>query len=171
MFEEGYCTRCTGCTPETCPWPKPLSSTLERDGQIISQCKLVADRLTKHSTANICLQILCDTQDLNTATEIVNPLGGLSILSSFGIRLAIDYDKSIQALAQETLSRITSEPTPPTFHGYSLLPPELRMEILGFADLVSPLPTHFHHKQYSGKKITCVPFHFIQTEVLGLSQL
>lgn len=108
---------------EECNEMAPLSNAREQDRQAISEWNAIVHCLAENSSSDFSLQLIFDTEDLDTAREVIRPLDKLPTLRSFGIRLAFGQNKPLKALANETLSRITGKETSPTFHGYNFLPP------------------------------------------------
>lgn len=147
-----FYAHCYWCS---CQWKKhsmaytvepSLSNARQQDLEMLLEWNAIIDRLAGNTSSDLHLQLLCDTEDICTAKEIVRPLDKLPTLHSFTIRLSANHSHSLRELAQNTLLRVTGKPAARTFHGYNRLPIELRMKILGLTDLVSPLPTHWHYK-------------------------
>ena len=88
------------------------------------------------------LRFICDVADERTAYEAVGPFLSMPLLASCSIRLGRKTSiPGLQGLASTTALRAVGDFSPHYHHPFRLLdlPPEVRLRMLEYTDLVTPL--------------------------------
>jgi hypothetical protein len=121
----------------------PFKSSTRRHQEALSEWASVASHIfTRLNSADLCFNFICDVQDTESAERAVMPLLNISSpLAQCDVRLGQSPDSTLQDIAQYASKRATGR-----HHLYSIspfpfmdLPVEIRLQILKYTDLVTPL--------------------------------
>lgn len=145
---ENFC--CGGqrlvCRNGISPCRNPISHDTGLDyssatGQlVISQWQRICSQLARATQAGrLALYVICDCADATTARMIVKPLLLLPALRDCGIRLAVQAEEEISALAKDTALSLTHTQRPeiPPPFPFLDLPKEIQLRVLRFTPLVN----------------------------------
>lgn len=121
---------------------QPLRSRARQHAAILQEWQDMVGRLAAHCRLeSLRLDLVCDTQDMETAHDVVNRLSPLQNLGACSIRLSQRPSWQHSALARQTACRLVDrlpeqipENKPKTYH----LPPEILSHILEYSELVAP---------------------------------
>lgn len=122
---------------------KALQKQARQHVAVLKEWQEVVNKLAAHcQRESLHLDLICDTQDMETAEDFVSQLSGLSNLKSCSIRLSQSPSWKHSVLARQAASQLVGQPpeedvsenTPKTYY----LPPEILMQILKYSDLVAP---------------------------------
>ncbi|KAF4624472.1 hypothetical protein G7Y89_g13698 [Cudoniella acicularis] len=110
---------------------------------LLAEWGTTADYLSRCITPHaLDFGLVCDVDDLETAQRVVEPLFTFPKLAACHIRLHHSRSpmssillKGLQKIAYDTGVQVEEKRA---FAGFSNLPPELRLRILGYTDLVTP---------------------------------
>ena len=119
----------------------PLGKISRYDRSVISEWRRLCGYIARHiPQSQLKLTVLCDTADYETAEEVVKPLLGLPTLQDCSIRLGQRPSHKLRRLAELTIARVTGRPTDylEFIFRFTDLPEEIRLQILGYTDLVAP---------------------------------
>jgi hypothetical protein len=121
---------------------KPLGRISHADKAVILDWQRTAARLASHIQPHrLSIQFICDTQDYETAKQIVAPFWQLPRLKACAIRLGQQRDPALRQLAEEaalySTSGFQSAHSSSPFR-FTALPEELQTRILRFTDLIAP---------------------------------
>lgn len=120
----------------------PLDSLSSRGRVVLSEWRSVVEYMRLHITPKeLELFLVCDTADRRTADSILESLYRLPTLAACHLRLARTPSPELQQLARNHALRATGQPPPAHIAGFPFadLPKELRLRILEYTDLVTPL--------------------------------
>ena len=121
---------------------KPLVSSSRLAQAIIREWRNTVSHIIAHvKSSTLQLHLVCDVEDLETATRVVEPLLSTRTLASCAIRLGRQPDRRIQDLAYKTTIQAVGYPSDPSESPFRFLdlPQELRRQILEYTDLITPL--------------------------------
>lgn len=121
---------------------QPLRGRARQDMDLLREWQGIAYRLAAHCQLDsLRLDLICNTQDMETAHDVVNSLSPISNLRACSIRLSQNPSWQHFSLAKRTVSRLVDhspeqllENKPRTCH----LPPEILSHILEYSELVAP---------------------------------
>jgi hypothetical protein len=121
----------------------PLDLLLDGSSQeVLLNWQEAASHLISHiKPLTLRLSLLCDSANIERAKKIVEPLRAVSTLANCWIRLGRKPNHHLQATAQEAAMRAIGHqypPPSPSVFRYFDLPPEIRLNILQYTDLVTP---------------------------------
>jgi hypothetical protein len=130
--------------PPNCPSSddKMLQADCSSARILLSEWETTADYLSRHIMADaLDFGLVCDVADVETAQYIVAPLYQLPTLAGCHIRLGPkpSHDVRLQQIARDAGLKAEGRRVTSEFSGFSRLPPELRLRILEYTDLVAPL--------------------------------
>jgi hypothetical protein len=130
--------------PTNCPSSddKMLRADCSSAQILLSEWETTADYLSRHIKADaLDFGLVCDVADVETAQRIVAPLYRLPTLAGCHIRLGPkpSHDVRLQQIARDAGLKAEGRRVTNEFSGFSRLPPELRLRILEYTDLVAPL--------------------------------
>lgn len=126
-------------------WPSRSSSILSvsdwNDRDVVRQWQRTAKYLFDHITLTKCnFTLECETDGLQTAEQVVEPLSSIRTLSTCTIRLSFRFDQRLMELARSTSLLATGRnPTVSGSFRYFDLPTEIQLMILEYTDLITPL--------------------------------
>ncbi|KAI9738890.1 MAG: hypothetical protein M1818_005203 [Claussenomyces sp. TS43310] len=111
---------------------------------IISEWQSTAYHLLAHiKPSYLCLYFVCDVNELKTSIQILEPLGNIPALSNRSVPLAQQPDPLLRDMAQEVAIRTMGYQNYPDHTKSAFrfldLPRELRIQILEYTDLITPL--------------------------------
>jgi len=137
-LENGIRHRCDICHA-LCKRGKdpPLSITPTQGMGVFSQWLEVCKILQTGLGPEMRLSVICDCADMETAQEIVKPMGGLPTMSECSIRLGQSPFMQWRQIAESTVLLLTDRPLTRPFR-FLDLPRELQRDILCCTDLISP---------------------------------
>lgn len=155
------------CETQTWSWTVPnISATSPRalDQSLFSDAAFLKDWQTTTCdigpllpNGRLELALVCDSASVDTAKLVVSSLRHFPTLSQCHLRLCQEPHAGIQQIAREAALRATGKsPTASRATHFRMmdLPAELRLHILGYTDLVTPLaelqwdPTRKYHLQF-----------------------
>ncbi|KAI1271570.1 hypothetical protein F5Y07DRAFT_340680 [Xylaria sp. FL0933] len=121
---------------------QPLRSRARQHAAILQEWKTTVSRLAIHCRSELLrLDLVCDTEDIETAHHVIDSLSPIQNLKTCSIRLSRTPSWEHSALAQQAVSRLLGRPLeqalqnkPKTHH----LPAEILIRILEFSELVAP---------------------------------
>ncbi|KAI0428497.1 hypothetical protein F5Y09DRAFT_357685 [Xylaria sp. FL1042] len=111
------------------------------DARLLDKWVATASHIGSHiKKGQLELSVICDVKDLKTADLVLAPLRQWPLLSRCSIRLSSVRNDVLYELARSTSRALMGFPDvpPSTFHRYLQLPPELRLNVLQYTDLVTP---------------------------------
>lgn len=115
----------------------PLDSSAEA---VISAWQTAASYLAAHiKPSSLQLHLICDADGIETATRVLEPLRRFPRLAECDIRLARQPDRDLQNMAQHVATQAMAYPDFGLVFQYFSLPQEIRIQILEYTDLVTPL--------------------------------
>jgi hypothetical protein len=121
---------------------KPLGNVSRADKAVIMEWRRTTALLASHIHPHrLSIKLTCDTQNFETAKQVVAPLWQLPPLNSCAIRLSRQPDPALRQLAEETAVHSTSGARTNRFSApfrFTTLPKELQTRILRFSDLIAP---------------------------------
>lgn len=130
-----------------CDQPLNLIRQLESDyqhdshHQLLTQWTEICSRLVRHTVpGRLVLHLICDCQNVGTATMITEPMLSLPILRNLSLRLGSYPTRGLQNLAIEVADRLLEPPassTPDSPFQFSDLPKELQITVLRQTPLVT----------------------------------
>ncbi|KUI62865.1 hypothetical protein VP1G_09991 [Cytospora mali] len=107
------------------------------------------------------LSFICNVADVEAAEAIAASLRHFPIMLSCDLRLSSKPNGQIQGIAKEAATKAVGQtPPPPSLFRFTDLPAELRLEILKYTDLITPLkevewnPKDGYYLRY--RTITCI---------------
>ncbi|KAL1988385.1 hypothetical protein VTN96DRAFT_10068 [Rasamsonia emersonii] len=131
-----------GCCNSRTSVREPFGSMSSADTATIEIWQQAATRLASYVQPHrLRLRATCDTQDYNTAEQIVAPFRQFPRLKSCHIRLGPRPDAVLRRLAEETAMYSTTGVTTNRFSSpfpFRSLPAELQIKVLSFSDLIAP---------------------------------
>lgn len=159
----------SACSCETRTWsrtsqnlsatsPKALDRSISSDAAFLEDWHLIACEIGPLLlSGRLGLSLVCDSASVDTAELVVSSLRSFPTLSQCHLRLCREPHAGIQQIAREAALRATGQlPTAPRATQFPImdLPAELRLHILGYTDLVTPLrevqwdPIHKYHLEF-----------------------
>lgn len=121
---------------------KPLRSRARQHAAILQEWQDTISRLAVYCRLDsLRLDLICDTQDMETAHDVVSRLSPIQSLKACSIRLGQNPSWQHSTLARQTACHLVGrlpeqmpEIKPRTYH----LPPEILSHILEYSELVAP---------------------------------
>jgi len=135
------CEVCRGKSSYCLKHDKPLGLSSKT---ILSEWQTTARYITAHiKQSHLSLHFVCDVNELKVAMYVVEPLRNTPTLAECSIRLARQPGPLLRDVAQEVATRAMGYQDRWNHVGSAFrffdLPQELRLKILGYTDLVTPL--------------------------------
>ncbi|KAK0661207.1 hypothetical protein QBC41DRAFT_330468 [Cercophora samala] len=124
-----------------------LRTSVSSDRDLLDQWHSAAAHLSKITAGQLSLFLVCDVDptDSEAARLAVEPFSMLPPLKECHLRLGERPNPHLQHLARETVSKALGapatiiNPSPSSFSRFLMLPRELRLRILCYTDLVTPI--------------------------------
>ncbi|KAI6090708.1 hypothetical protein F4821DRAFT_228870 [Hypoxylon rubiginosum] len=120
----------------------PLNHTIESHFSLLEQWENAAERIGSHVNPQVLkLGLICDVIDEETARLAIEPLRHLPLLSGCEIRLGPKPNRQLESIARKAALKGTGQwpPIPSKSFPFLRLSPELRLMILEYTNLVTPL--------------------------------
>lgn len=118
---------------------KLLGNISRADKAVIMEWKCTVARFASHvKPHHLSIEFTCDTENYETAKQVIVPFAQLSPLKSCDIRLSCYPDPELRQLAEETAVRATGGTIPIDSFPFTSLPKELQIRILYFCNLIAP---------------------------------
>lgn len=133
---------CPGAAGSGETYDKPLQATSRSDQNVLSEWRRVASHVLAHiKPSRLRMGLVCDVEDHIMAMQVVEPLRRAPVLADCAIRLGRRPDPFLRNLARVTAIRAMGvyckqDESPFRFLD---LPYALRIHILEYTDLVTPL--------------------------------
>ena len=120
---------------------KVLAKVSREDKSIMEEWRRVGNRINAHIQRNrLELCFICDTANIETAKQAMQPFMEMPPLRECAIRLGLEPEQELQHLAETTVRRVTGRLTErlDTVFPFSDLPGEIQQQILSHTDLIAP---------------------------------
>jgi hypothetical protein len=134
----GRCMVCNAPT-STSDYPLVAGRSSEAEDMLQAWAKVCAVLTSQVRAGRLCLTLICDVDDIDTAERVVKPLFGIPRLKSCTIRLGRRRDEKLRSLARVTSLKLTDtyqHAGPGSSRiSFASLPPEIRLRILRFTHL------------------------------------
>ncbi|KAI0187806.1 hypothetical protein F4808DRAFT_354860 [Astrocystis sublimbata] len=119
---------------------RPLRSSPRQDAAALQDWQDIVRRLaTFCMLESLRLDIVCDTQDMETAHHVINQLSIIPQLRACSIRLSVDSNPQYSALARQAVRRLADRQQIPDYKPMNYhLPLEIISHILQYSELVAP---------------------------------
>ncbi|KAI0514614.1 hypothetical protein F5B22DRAFT_610166 [Xylaria bambusicola] len=121
---------------------RPLRSRARQHATLLQEWKAVVNRLAIHCHLELLrLDLVCDTEDIETAHHVIDSLSPIQNLRACSIRLSQKPSWEHSALAQRAVSRLLGrlpEQLPQNKLNTYHLPAEILIRILEYSELVAP---------------------------------
>ncbi|KAH6678137.1 hypothetical protein B0J14DRAFT_316038 [Halenospora varia] len=131
-------SKCATCQKPVSACDPTLDSSDEAGQDVIQKwheaCKHMSTGITP---GKLKLTFICDVANFESATNIIQALSMLPTLKECSIRLGRKNNHELQAFSRTTSALMINAVQPRTSFPFNHLPPELRLRILSFTDLVS----------------------------------
>jgi hypothetical protein len=142
---------------------KPFKASCRQHQEALAEWESVANYvLANCQLSNLCLEFICDVDDIESAERAVKPLLSIkSALAQCHVRLGRSPNPDLQALAKYVADNATRTHLNPSSSPFRFmeLPVELQIQILNYTDLITPslevewCPTRRFGLQYA--RIAC----------------
>jgi hypothetical protein len=134
--------RCHPLCQEYAVHDSPLRSRWRQHAAILQEWQDMVGKLNSHcQLGSLRLELVCDTQDMDSARDVVEILSPIRNLGACSIRLSRNPSWQHSALARLTARRLvsgfpraTAQEKPRTYH----LPTEILTRILEYSEIVAP---------------------------------
>ena len=120
----------------------PLRSRARQHAIILHEWQDIVNKLAVHcSLESLRLDLVCDTQDMETAYDVVKRLSPIQNLGACSIRLSQNPSWQHSVVARQTAYRLVDSVPEPILGHKPIkyhLPPEILSHILAYSELIAP---------------------------------